>query len=63
MKKYHVTLAIVCIVFFTQKSYCCPCNASTTDKRPFFEQYESTNNTQQDETEENTNDTIQVEQS
>jgi hypothetical protein len=63
MKKYHVTLALISIVFFSHKSYCCPCSASTTDTRPFFEQYESTDNAQQDEIEESTDDTTQTEQS
>lgn len=63
MNKYHVTLALISFVFFAHNSYCCPCNASTTDKRPFFEQYESTDNDQHNESEENTNNNTQVEQS
>ena len=64
MKKHSVTLALISSAFFMNNSYCCPCNASTTDKRPFFEQYESAeNSTEKKEKIEPTNNTTQTEQS
>lgn len=61
MKKYLVLHALVSLVFFIHNTYCCPCNMSTTDKRPFFEQYESTQDAIEEDTAENTDDITEIE--
>jgi len=54
MKKHHAMVAFISITCCVQDIFTCPCTASNTDQRPFFEQYEpeSTNATQKNKQEE-----------
>jgi hypothetical protein len=41
MKKYYFLLALVLIVSHTQHIFSCPCMPSTKELQPFFEQYDT----------------------
>lgn len=56
MKKYIFSLLTLLQITYFNTLSCCPCGFSPEDQRPFFEQYDIEN------TSENTSDTSQTEE-